>query len=58
MGLRDAEGADGLTHGEQWCIALAERAASGDVQAFKLIHEILNEREPFNLAEAFGYDAD
>ena len=53
--LRDAPHADtGLTGGETWAAALALKAEQGDVAAFKLIHEILHEREPLSLAEAFG----
>ena len=55
LALRDAPHAEtGLTGGETWAAALALKAEQGDVAAFKLIHEILHEREPLSLAEAFG----
>lgn len=59
LALRDTEDpATGLTEGERWCLGLAERARGGDVAAFRLIHEILAEQEPFSWEwNAFG-DAD
>ena len=57
MALRDAAHPDtGLTGGETWAAALALKAEQGDVAAFKLIHEVLHEREPFDIADAFGFD--
>ena len=59
LALRDAENAaTGMTGGETWAAALAHKAEQGDAAAFKLIHDILNEQEPFDLefAEAFGYE--
>ncbi len=58
LSMRDMEGADGLTQGEKWCLALAERAAAGDVAAFKLIHEIMAEREPSPLDFLFPDEAE
>lgn len=58
LALRDVEGADGLTQGEKWSLALAERAAAGDVAAFKLIHEIMAEREPSPFDVFFPDDAE
>ena len=43
--LKETVDADGLTQGEKWCIGLARRAEEGDVAAFRLIREVLNESE-------------